>query len=401
MALKLSIVDPFASRPWSDVALLELRRGGITEAQLKVAVNEPSQLNFKINTNLGSDWQYLRDNFDTGLKVIGKRYDSIFVKGRQPQFDRDFGVVNLGFFGASYLLKNSQKLNSDLEYNGSVQTLISRLDPNFAFISIGADRNIKISTGQMNNLELLNECMKAAGGFIWFDGVTVDTGAGYKPSIYYGAISDIQATLGLDPHFAPLYIDDRAALDNPFSPDFVILNSVKKNYSGEIYTHLQVLGDVGQATAINSRLKLVDPGASYINAEFPLVSVINSITGASELYIINTRATPLTKRYSYNTQTYTLSANSQDSELRTIRSIDDAREYMYNKGVAWLKQHTYNESYNVDYTLNQICYPGTAIVINRKDTATQIDGSKLEVFNFQNKTQFIRENTFNLLNINN
>jgi hypothetical protein len=394
--MKINIVDPINN--YANVFPLDIRSKGVTKAELKVGVNEPFQLNLTVNTNLGAKWQTLRDNFDYGIRIKSGRFDSVFVKFRDPQEDNNFGVENLGFAGASFLLKTSEKLLEDTEYNGSLISFLSSLDPQFNWVLFGPDIDVHITTGQLSNYDILQQAIKAAAGYVWFDGPVLNNGVSLIPTIYVGDSNYAKSTLQGISNFATVTARKKTFLDNPFNKDDVIINSIKKSYTGNVVTYLKVLGDQGQGTAKNSAIRLEDPNADYIQPDFPLVQRQNGLTLQNSYYIYNINAVKVTKSNKFETQPFTLSGNVVDSNGDQSTFILDAQRFIYNSGVAYLKSQTSNNLYTYDLAYKQVYYPGTTFNVKYKETIKMLDGRTLTVFDINNNF-LLKEETYDLLKL--
>lgn len=370
--LKVSLVNPYKS--WNKIKPLKLE-GGFNNFELSMDINGAYELKTVLNTS-SEIYDELRNNFDYGLIIETQDVTLGFIKARDPQFDGVKGVATITFYSSVWKLKYSEPLQQNQTYNGSAINFINSIDSEFVWLPISKDKNIVFSSGVASNFDMLKSVLDLSN-WIYRDNGMIFDGVNYKPSIVYGDPRDF------DNYFGTIKANNTTSLDNPFDTDFILITDLKLNYSGEVFTHLRVFGDVGQGGASNnSAVSLSNPFASYINPEFPLVQINN------KYYIQNTKIASQRYWNTYTTQVFTLTSNTYNptanqvldvnnpTETNQLLSTSDAESYIYNKGVQFLKEHQEATNYTFSFAFKKILLPMQKISISYKETQETFSGIK-------------------------
>lgn len=366
---RLYLIDCYdASIQFKDLHAISLENSGITSLELKCLLNEPYQLTAQINANFRY-WETLKNN-----KNIGLRLETDFVNLAFIQDDRKqtlFGNQSFTFISSSHKLYESPTFNNNISYNGSLQTLLNGIDSNFVFTNISASADIDgLQTGHLNNLELVNSAINQIKAFSWRDNGIVDSGGGvFKTEILYGDFgNDIDTWYNANPttrqNAASIeYL--QTAFDNYLNENSAIPSYVNENDRGDYITYLKAVGDTGQGSAENATFVPNDPGATYIDPEYPLVPIVNPIKGTTEYYILNTSAP--TYPVKYRTEIFTLSGNSEDSSGTQDINPTIAARRTYQLGVAFLKRTNRSTTISFNVTNKRIILPGNTAKITYKE----------------------------------
>jgi hypothetical protein len=393
--IKVNLVDPLDQ--WKNLGVLRLDTGGVVEAEMQLKSNEPHQLKMVINTNIGHLWDWLRENFEIGLKIKTNRLDLPFIKARQPQFDRANGVINLGFMSPLWRLNYSQRLNADREYRGSAYHLIAQLDPKLKWTLIGQDEEINISTGQKSNYDILKEVCSLIGWSFFDAGLG---SGGNIPEVIVGQSNFFADGLAADPRFKKVFARQTNSLDNPFEPNQAVIKSLKRNYSGDVFTHFLPVGDTGNGTSLNASVRLgpEDVNADWVNSNYPIVPVPNSRTNTVDYYVFNAQGAQEVNEYRFTGDVFVLSSNSIDPNGSINRNQEDAKRYIYRQAVSFLQRKKLITSYSYDFVFREVVCPGTIINVKYKEIIRAIDGTEYKSFNL-NEDFLLKEGNWNLLNI--
>lgn len=399
--LKLSLIHCFDTISQFKVIMpLELRQGGITEPVIsKMDFGAPYELKLKINVNSPA-WQLLKDSKDYGIRLTTQYVDLAFVLFDRKQVLN--GIQQFTFMSSSFKLKFSQPALHDLIYNGSGNLLISRLDPDFVFTLTTKDRNINLPVGLKNNLENLKEFCDKAGTWTWMDGGIVEISPGiFKTEIFFGELNSIgESRQSSDKRFTPVKARQKSLLDNFFNINDAIINWVHENDSGEEFSHLLAIGDVGQGASLNSKIEFNenDLSAEYIDAEYPLVLIFNPVTQKKEVYIYNSKTS--LGHNAFVTETFKLVGNARTDDLTDIITEQDAKKNIYNQGVSFIKSKSIKRKITTDVVLKRICLPGTICDFRYKEVIKKMDGRKYVVFDIDNKYP-MRDIDFDLNKVSN
>jgi len=354
--LKFYIIRPYTSLdPIQEISSVY---SGISEASLEVALNSAYKLEFKIQPDNELYPYFKQENI--GLRIVSDDFDVAFIKERQPTKQLSQGQIQLGFFSHIWRLKYSEPLQAGKTYNGGAAEFLSGIDPMFEWVLIGENRQVEYQTPTNDNWEILNDfCDQFSYNFR--DNGVVNG----KTQIVIGNMKQIE--------LAPRYKEFVA--DIP--PSTIPINGVKPSnprvdYSGEVITHLLVIGDTGQGDAKNSRVTLNNTQENFYNPEFPVIQK-NGV-----FYIINGGVDTTIEKYATNT--FTLSDNTQGSASQDI-DVNTAKKTIYNKGVSYLRSKSFivTPRFEVDVPLT---YAGNKVRLRYIELQTMPDGRVVETFNF-------------------
>jgi hypothetical protein len=393
---KLSLVTCFKEDvQFKHIMPLKLNRQGITNPIItQFDFGSPYELKLDINVNSPA-WQFFQDSKDYGIRLKTNHLDLVFTL-----FDRKKvinGVQKLIFMSSSFKLKFSQPLIHDLIYNGSGQQLVNRIDDNFVWTLVSGDRNINITTGLNNNLENLKQICDAAGTWTWLDGGIVEVNPGvFKTEILYGELNDIgKIRENSDPRFTPFRARKRNLLDNFLDLNECLIEYINENDSGEEFSHLFAIGDVGSGAALNDRIEFEesDISADWVNPQYPLVKVYNSFLQKDDIFVFNSFNTLDHKAFA--TKSFSLLGNSQTIDLLTVITKEDGKKRIYNQAVSYIKENANKRNITCGVALKRLALPGTLIYVQYKET---IRLSKIEKIVVNNIKQVypLRGKTFDL-----
>jgi hypothetical protein len=360
---KLDIVNLYA--PTNNYSIVRtLKQGDYLDVNIKLDVNNPHQMIITINPNMNF-WNEFINGVDSELYGIRYRTDTLdhmFLK-RDVGVD-EYGRTTINMLSTSYKLATFRRDLKDLLYQGDLGAFLNKFPSEFEFINISDTRDIIIETGTLSHLELLTEASTYPEKYGWRENGIIDSGGGVlKTQILYGFLGqDMQAYFNSssDPRCEPLktYSYTSSPSDDL---NIATLKGVQRKKTGELYTHILPVGDVGSGTATSSSIRLRDPNASYIDPQYPLVPLNNTETGQIDYYILNPNAkfpVPRCKDYSY---TYSINEYNQNGQAKLTPT--QYEQILYRKTVSYiqaLEVTFYNE---LDLELKKAVLPGNNVNI--------------------------------------
>ncbi len=353
MSFTLSTIDSKLSK----IRPLLVETGGITDVQLSMDLGGAYELKLNITPSLGTGFDYLKQgSWDIRL-TTDYGVDIAFTKNRQPQIDRQTGLTELSFYSYLWNLKYSQRLVPfNLEYDGSANDIVKYLNTTkIIFQCISDDRSIKFNTGVVDNLKLLEDICKSAGGWTFREYGIINQNGIDKVLIQYGDFSVLPT----------LYrANNISKSDDPFDDVSIKINSLKNNYSGDSVNYLMVLGDTGNGSDSSTVFYLNDNAGQFVQPTFPLVDKGQEINNQTAYYIQDTLADPTTNKF----ETFVVSPCSSLKQL-------------YYEGISHLKKQRDKNAYSFDFTFPRIVLPGEKVRVQYKYNQLEVDGTERLLFN--------------------
>jgi hypothetical protein len=368
--INLHLCEP--DNNWRKTAIINFAQGDIINCQLRMVCNMPHQLVIVFSSNFAR-WDILRSQKNWGIRLETETLDLAFVPIRsQVQTN---GLLEFNLYSSSYLLSNEYLDNTDRFIDGDLATFLNQLSSNFTYTSTTASRDIKLSTGTYDNLELLTKSINYPDFYEWVDGGLKDTGGGtLKTDILYGnlGISDQYFDGSSDERLKPVTMNNFSnvytdSTDNFYLSDF---NIVQPN---EGFTLLYPYVVNNQASSENSRIELTDPTASYINPQFPLVKRISPITGKVTYYIRN----PYQVNYRERIKSYDViqTANAFDENETQVINQEITEEILYRKAVSYIQATSSDSVLTINPIFKKIILPGTIAKVDFTQTIKNLDDS--------------------------
>lgn len=366
---KIHLCNP---RTWERLAIIDQNKGDLANFIMKLGKNKWYQLEMIITAEF-SRYDYVKDSNDFGVRIETENLDLGFVFYKKEILNHNRIKCNL--FGSSYRLYTTLLSNKDRVYNGSLATFLGQLSTDYVFTPIGSDIDTIITTGVLDNFELLKESIMYKENFEFIEIGLKDTGGGnYKPEILYGDFSQIESYYNTtsDERVKPLKVSNIIPTDNSDS-DLAFLDSYSISQPNEPFTLLYAFSQTGQGASANSRVELTNANASYINPQFPLVANTSGVTGDTTYYVRN----PYAVNYEEKIRVYSPleSTISFDETGQTIITDQISPEKLYKKAVAYIQAYSGQGVVKTELAFKKLVLPGTLAKVNFKETYKKDDGT--------------------------
>lgn len=366
------------------VKLKPLNLTGILDARLKMDLGSSYQLLLDINTEC-QDYTTLRYNLGACVWVETEHLRLLFVKARAAQQTEVDGVVKLTFYEASYMLKYTEPQLLYVPFIGSAIEYLSRLSNRFVFNLISPDRQVIIDSGISDNLALLEEVCTKVGGWTWRSaGLTQTTTGQWRPLIEIGTFQELERYDNFDFKYRPFFAKAQPN-QNPFDQDTIGLRTLSVESSQFAPKYLLVVGTVGDGATKSSVVTFQTTDYPWLDNQYPIVKI------GSNYYLQNTQANATNLDFDIhrvtinsnlqitNSQTSILPGGSAQGGATPLQIVNQnqARQALYNEGVAYLKQRQEAAVYKFEAIYPQIILPGNRIKLDYTEMQTSFGDTKV------------------------
>jgi hypothetical protein len=390
---------------WNIVAPLKLGNGGLVNASMRCDISNAYELDIEIDTQIGNLYSLLRNTDKYGIRIEIDGIDLGFTKARDPQWDKPKGKVKLGYYSATWNIQTSVFRVQNTIHTGSLFELIRNIDPNYDYLLVGEDKNlIGYQVPQMNNFELLKEIVHN-NGRSWRENGIVNLGTDsdpiWKPQIlitnmlntdnFYQSTKDIK--------YKPLVVSNHNGIASPFNKETGIIRDFKLNYSGVVYTHLQVFIENTGGMNVNLAVDLQNLEASNVDPDFPIIGIPNSYANRTDYYIVNSKLLSKVGSPKYGEYKANLATSIQTEDLQIANELDfteiditAARKQAYDRAVTYMKSNGAKEIFTWEYSTPRFVLPGNVVNIRYKEVQPQLNKLKKEIVIYDiTETQVLRD----------
>lgn len=344
-------------------------KSNIASAIMRTAKSEPYQLNLTISP-ASKLYDTILDT-GTGIRVDFGDISIAFVrkKGGNNAAQRLDGLVELKYLSEDVDLENlglnPRKLAWGQEWNDTLGALLTSLSDRYYFRQVGADRNLKFSTGALNNLQLLRRACDFRNVQFRNNGI-VDAGDGERTEILVGDFTEMPIKFK---------INNLVRSPNPFDKSALRLKDIDINYSGEVLTGVLPFVNTGGGFDPSSATFLTDPGATFIDPDYPLVASSVQTSGGETIYEVSAPVSSPSRRV--EVYEHLAVSNSEDGGVATV-DLEISKEQLYERAVNFLKSKSENINYSLDIEYNSVVLPLEKIDVNIRKVL-DFDGAKKKV----------------------
>lgn len=375
----LQIINPFDStKQYESLYTIDTRKKGVLSSDLVLQISSPNELVLSFTTDLPSSAYKLLKDGDYGIRLKKDGIDMVFVQDRQSKKIDSQGIITARFFSGIYKSKHTG-LNNLYRYdiNKSAITVVNRLG-DYNWQSISPDVNVSLDFGTNMDYDNLQELMKSAGNWSWFDAGLTYVGDKYENTILIGRYTEIEQYGAVDSRFATEIARQSTLLDNPFDSR-PLIEDITAYYNGRQIQFLFVALDTGAGASSRNASPVFDrTDYDFIDPKYPIIEI------DGVYYIQNVDYTGLEQRF--DNYIVTLSSNVDDGSSQ-IFNVSDALSYMYRKAVYYMRTQNESIRYDIPLTFKKLTFPKYFEVLYNKNIRN-LKGDVYNLFNINEKILF-------------
>jgi hypothetical protein len=376
----INIIDPFD--PIVGIQTLSMiEPEHIIERNLTLNLDSYHTLDLTVTPN-SQAW----DLFQDPLKIYGVAVQTGYINMPFVKIDSQMssndGNLDLKLVSMSYFLKYSKSFPNQI-FTGNLQALLNNLNPNYIFTLINTDKPLINfpTTREFMDYELLE---KATENYQWRDNGMVTSGGVTRPQILFGDIDQISSYYDASPstrlECKPIIINDL----NEVNDDIDYADAeIRKNESGDYFTHLDVYSSVSGIDGINSQIN-INPSNVITEDGFPLEEVIKN--GVTYFLVRNLYALPYPRKE--GTLKVDSTSNTEDGSGNQLINTSFTPQQIYNSGVSYLKTKRQRFNYsNSIKAIKRVMLPGNELWVNI-NKKIEIDGVSKTIIQLDRKFIF-------------
>lgn len=285
-------------------------------------------------------------------------------------FDRKIiahGVVVVEFYSSVYKLNFEPLRYLNTFYSGSLQSFLGT-PFGFEFVPISGDRQIRVTTGALNNLEAVTEAISYPFYFTFLEAGIREISGVQKTVILFGDFRDVESFYTANSSLYP-YLEPGTAtnfLADSRQPGATYITDYEKIENTMKFNHVYAYVDSGTGQSPNSSIVL-QAGASYVNPQYPVVT----IDGVNYVQVPQAPNTPVrVKVYPVNEPSSTETAGGTPAVVPDISA-----EVAYSRTVRYIQSFGASFFWKFKVSNPYVKLPGVPLLVTCRETIKNPDGT--------------------------